>query len=269
MTDQSSHDAWSAGESYEQYMGRWSRLVAASFLNTLNSRQNLDWLDLGCGTGALSQCIFQTYNPKSVTGVELSDGFLASARAAIPDKRAIFKQGDAQNIPLEDNSVDICVSALTLNFLPDKLKALAEMQRVTKNGGRVAFYVWDYPGGGMEMINQFWKAATKLNANAVEFDEASRFPFCTAVGLKSLSDQSGLKNSKSYGVVVETLFRNFDDFWAPFTMGAGPAPGYYANLATDQQTELRELLKSTLKTKDDGSISLLANAWAINAIVEK
>src|SRR5687768_15037020 len=55
------HDAWQAGDSYDLYMGRWSRQVAPRFLDWLGARAGGDWLDLGCGTGALSAAILQRY----------------------------------------------------------------------------------------------------------------------------------------------------------------------------------------------------------------
>ncbi|MBZ0215446.1 MAG: hypothetical protein K8F25_02735 [Fimbriimonadaceae bacterium] len=52
MTDIAANDAWRAGQSYEQHMGRWSRMIALRFLDWLDAPQDADWLDIGCGTGA-------------------------------------------------------------------------------------------------------------------------------------------------------------------------------------------------------------------------
>ena len=70
--------------------------------------------------------------------------------------------GDAQAISLETASRDAVVSALMLNFVPDKLKALMEMKRVARAGATVGFYVWDYPGQGVEFMRAFWDAAAAL-----------------------------------------------------------------------------------------------------------
>ena len=91
MTHESKHDAWSAGQSYEQYMGRWSRQIAVQFLDWLDVPQSADWVDIGCGTGALTQTILDRCRPTSIVGVEPSEGFAAHARETIQDQRARFE----------------------------------------------------------------------------------------------------------------------------------------------------------------------------------
>ena len=152
MTKDAKHDAWSAGDSYEAYMGRWSRKIASRFLDWFDAEDNLDWLDVGCGTGALSSTILSHCNPRSLIGIEQSDGFVATALQNVSDGRATFEVGDAQALPLDDHSRDVVSSALVLNFVPDIPKALSEMKRVARPGGAITFYVWDYPGSGMEFM---------------------------------------------------------------------------------------------------------------------
>src|SRR4030042_658485 len=163
MSESAKHDAWSAGDSYDAYMGRWSRKMAVRFLDWLNPAHNLDWLDVGCGTGALSSTILNRCNPRSLIGIEQSAGFVATAQRNVNDERARFEVGDAQKLPLDDQSRDIVASALVLNFVPDIPKALSEMKRVVRSSGTVAFYVWDYPGGGMGVMRAFWDAAIALD----------------------------------------------------------------------------------------------------------
>ena len=98
MGDASRHDAWQAGESYDLYMGRWSRQIAPLFLDLLVEK-DLDWLDVGCGTGALSQAILDTSKPKRLVGVDPSEGFVARARKIVTDPRATFLVGGAEALP--------------------------------------------------------------------------------------------------------------------------------------------------------------------------
>lgn len=131
-------DTWEQGNPYEQYVGRWSRRIAPRFLSWLNVPAGRRWLDVGCGTGALSAAILDHCSPSSVAGVEPSDGFLAKAREQLGDQ-VQFRPGTAADIPLETASVDATVSGLVLNFVPDQRAAIAEMARVTvKGGGRSA-----------------------------------------------------------------------------------------------------------------------------------
>ena len=267
MAQTSRHDAWQAGDRYESYMGRWSRQVAPRFLDFVGAGAGLDWLEVGCGTGALSSTILARCNPKSLIGIDQSEGFVATARNAITDQRATFQVGDAQSLPLDANSRDIAASALVLNFVPDKDKALREMQRVVRPGGTIGFYVWDYPGGGMEIMRTFWTAAAALDPAALDLTEDRRFPFCTPDGLTALAKDAGLTNVDCAPIEVPTVFRDFDDYWQPFTLGAGPAPGYCVSLAPEARERLHDRLSDSLPRRDDGSIALNARAWALKAIV--
>lgn len=267
MAETSRHDVWQAGDSYDIYMGRWSRRIAPRFLDWLDLPENLSWLEVGCGTGALSAAILDRCRPESLISVDSSAGFLAGARANAPDERAIFQVGNAQALTLETGSRDVSVSALVLNFVPDKEKMLAEMKRVTRVGGTVGFYVWDYPGRGVEFMRAFWTAATALDPEALDLSEDRRFPYCTPEGLTDLAIRAGLASVAAAPIEVPTVFKDFDDFWRPFTLGAGPAPGYCTNLDGEARQRLMEKLQRDLPPREDGSIHLQARAWAIKAVV--
>lgn len=267
MTQASRHDAWQAGDSYDQYMGRWSRQIAPRFLDWLEPEHGLDWLEVGCGTGALSAAILAACSPNSLISIDPSEGFLAKARANVPDARAEFRVGDAQALAMEAGSRDMVVSGLVLNFVPDKAKALAEMKRIARNGATVAFYVWDYPGGGVEFMRAFWTAATALDPNAVELTEDRRFPFCTLDGLSDLARTAGLASVDCTTIEMPAVFKDFDDYWRPFTLGAGPAPGYCMSLDPQARQRLKEKLHDSLPRSEDGSIPLKTRAWAIKGIV--
>jgi ubiquinone/menaquinone biosynthesis C-methylase UbiE len=265
MAELSRHDAWQAGDRYEAYMGRWSRQLAPRFLDWLGAGSNLDWLDVGCGTGALSAAIVARCNPASLIGVDPSEGFVWTARALLPDQRAEFRVGDAQALPLDTASRDIAAAGLVLNFVPDKQKALAEMKRVTRPGGMVGFYVWDYPGVSVEFMRAFWMAATEFDPSARDLAEDRRFPFCTPDGLSDLMRDAGLARIDWAPIEIPTVFRDFEDFWHPFTLGAGPAPGYCVSLEAEARQRLKERLEHSLPRQPDGSIPLKARAWAIKA----
>jgi ubiquinone/menaquinone biosynthesis C-methylase UbiE len=263
MEQASRHDAWQAGDSYDLYMGRWSRQIAPAFLDWLAPAAGLEWLEVGCGTGALSAAIVARAKPKSLVSIDPSEGFLTKARANVPDPRAIFRQGDAQALAIETGSRDIVVSGLVLNFVPDRDKALAEMKRVARPGAAIAFYVWDYPGGGVEFMRAFWKAATALDPKAQDLTEDRRFPFCTQEGLTDLARRAGLASIESIGIEKPAVFRDCDDYWRPFTLGAGPAPGYCMSLAPEARERLKARLFETLPRAADGSIPLKIRAWAV------
>ena len=266
MAETSRHDAWQAGASYDAYMGRWSRQIAPRFLDWLGAAGGLDWLEVGCGTGALSAAILSHDAPKSLISIDPSEGFVATARANVPDERAVFQVGDAQALTQETDSRDVIVSALVLNFVPDRPKALAEMKRVVRPGGTVGFYVWDYPGGGVEFMRAFWTAAAALDANARDLSEDRRFPFCTPDGLTALATAAGLTSVACIPIEVPTVFKDFEDYWRPFTLGAGPAPGYCMSLDAEARQRLKEKLEADLPHGADGTIPMKARAWALKAV---
>ncbi len=261
----SRHDVWAQGAGYERYIGRWSRPVAAEFLQWLAIPPGKVWLDVGCGSGALSQRIVEAAAPAAVVGVDSSEGFVAHAAAHVADPRAAFRVGDAQALPAGDAEFDAVVSGLVLNFVPDQPKAVAEMRRAARPGGTVALYVWDY-ADEMQLIRRFWDAAGALDPAARELDEARRFPNCRPEPLRALFEGAGLRDVATKAIDVPTVFADFDDYWSPFLSGQGPAPGYCMKLPEDARCALRERLRASLPAAGDGTIALMARAWAVRGL---
>ncbi len=255
-------DNWAAGDLYEPYVGRWSRLVARDFLRWLDLPTNLDWLDVGCGTGALTQTILQQMQPQSVTGIDPSAGFIDYANAHVSDPRVRFEVGDAQSLPMEAGRFDVAVSGLVLNFVPQPSLAAQEMTRAVRSGGLVAAYVWDY-SGKMEMMRYFWDATIALDPSASKLVEATRFPMCQPPALIGLFEDAGLQEVQTQMIDTPTTFRNFDDYWNPFLGGQGPAPAYAMSLSEEHRNTLRDRIRETLPIASDGSISMIARAWAV------
>jgi SAM-dependent methyltransferase len=256
--------AWAAGDLYEPYVGRWSRRVAREFLQWLAVPAGMEWLDVGCGTGALTQTILEYARPKAVKGVDPSPAFIAYARAQVGGGSASFQVGDAQSLPLDNGSVDVAVSGLALNFVPQPSAAVEEMARVTRPGGAVAAYLWDY-AGKMELMRYFWDAALALDPGAGELDEGRRFPLCQPGPLAELFAQAGLRSVEVRPIDIRTDFRDFNDYWSPFLGGQGPAPGYAMSLDDARRGALRERIRSRLPIAEDGAIHLTARAWAVRA----
>ncbi|MFC0105293.1 class I SAM-dependent methyltransferase [Kibdelosporangium aridum] len=248
-------DTWAVGDAYEAYVGRWSRQVAEVFVRRLGLPTGLRWLDVGCGTGALTTAVLAAADPAEVVGVDPSEGFLATARARVNDSRASFEVGDALTLP--DGRFDVVVSGLALNFVPDAQLAVAQFARASDI---VAAYVWDY-AEGMEMMRHFWDAATALDAAAP--DEGRRFPMCRPEPLRRLWTGAGLRDVTVQAIDVPTVFVDFDDYWTPFLGGQGPAPAYVMSLTEDRRQALRDRVRASLPSNPDGTIPLTARAWAI------
>ncbi len=254
-------DVWASGAAYEPYVGRWSRLVAREFLAWLAVPPGAQWLDVGSGTGALTQTILAQAAPAAVQGVDASAGFVAYAQAHTPDPRATFAVGDAQALTAADGTFDAAVSGLVLNFLPHPEHAAAGMARVTRLGGTVAAYVWDY-AGQMQLMRYFWDAAIALDPEG-RLDEGIRFPLCQPAPLVALWQGAGLHGVMVRAIDVPTVFRDFADYWSPFLGGQGPAPSYVMSLSEERRAALRDQIHAALPVAPDGSIPLIARAWAV------
>lgn len=258
-------DTWASGAAYEPYVGRWSRLVAREFLAWLTIPPGARWLDVGCGTGALSQTILDVASPRQIRGFDPSEGYITFAREQIRDRRVSFRLGDAQALPEASGSYDVVVAGLVLNFVSQPSRMVAEMQRVARVGGTVAAYVWDY-AGQMQLMRYFWDAAVALDPAASNLDEGQRFPICQPEPLRQLFRAEGLREVEVEMIDIPTAFRNFDDYWSPFLGGQAPAPGYAMSLSEERRSALREHIRATLPIAADGSIHLIARAWAVRGV---
>jgi SAM-dependent methyltransferase len=263
MTRRQVSDTWESGEPYEAYVGRWSRRVAPLFLRWLGVEPGRQWLDVGCGTGALCAAIMARCAPGSLTGIDPSEGFLACAQACLGG-RAKLIHGSATALPLADASVDVVVSGLVLNFIADAPAAVAEMKRVMRPGGMLGAYVWDY-GAKMELMRHFWDAAVELDPAARKLDEGVRFPLCRPEALIDLFSEARLAQVRTTAIEVQTTFANFEAYWQPFLGGQGPAPAYAMSLDETARERLRERIRTRLPNGPNGTIPLTARAWAVRA----
>ena len=259
-------EAWDSGSAYERYVGRWSRRVASEFLRWLALPPGLAWADVGCGTGALTSTILTEGEPASVRGIDSSAGFVTQARQRVAASHVRFETGDATHLPWESGVCDVAVSGLVLNFVSDHESMVREMARVTKPGGRIAAYVWDY-AGGMQMMRRFWDAAIAVSPYDAKLDQAERFPLCQPQPLQALFERARLKSVAVRPIEIETLFQDFDDYWEPFLGQTGAAPTYLASVSDEVRQGIRRHLESHLARTEDGRIAMTARAWGVQGVV--
>lgn len=128
-------DRWTSGAHYDQWMGRWSRVLAQEFLNWLDLPAGLRWLDVCCGSGTITEAVVERNMPASIVGVDASPDQISFARQYRAHPNIIFETADAMALPFQDSSFDVAVCGLGLNFLPSPARALEEFRRVTRPGG--------------------------------------------------------------------------------------------------------------------------------------
>jgi SAM-dependent methyltransferase len=263
-----SNDRWAAGATYEDFMGRWSRLLAPRFVSWLRIRPNAHWLDVGCGTGALSDAICAGAQPASVVACDPSESFVEYARRHQVDPRVSFVVAAAGRLPSRPGGFDSVTSALALNFFPDPEAAVEEMRRIAAPDGLVSACVWDY-SGRMEFLRRFWDSAAALDAHASDLDEGRRFPICRPDALERLFRGAGLGRVVCESIEIPTRFSTFAELWTPFLGGTGPAPSYVAGLGHHRREALAEHLDRSLPRDPDGAISLVARAWVVRGVVNE
>ena len=251
---------WSSTDTYERYMGRWSRKVAPLFLSWLNAPGGKSWIDIGCGTGELTYQIAATCSPAKILGIDSSEGFITSVRERVPS--ADFSVGNAVGLDLPDRSMDLAVCGLVLNFIPDKQKAVSEMARIVRPGGTVALYVWDY-AGHMQIMRYFFDTALEFDPGSSEYDDGVNAPICRPQPLIDTFESAGLVDVETTAIDIPTPFVDFDDYWTPFLGGTGSAPKYCMSLDEDLRNRIRDSVRAKLPTGPDGEILLAARAWAV------
>lgn len=262
MTDGS---IW-GGESYDLLMGRWSRLLAPLFVEFAGVKDGDHVLEVGCGTGSLTRALLEAGQKVRVTGIDGSADYIEINRAANRVARARLEQGDAQALSFQDDSFDGAVSLLVMNFIPDRVRAVTEMERVTRAGGYVAAAVWDY-GDGMLMLRNLWDEAAAIDAAAVTRHEGN-MPLCREGELAALWRECGLGSVTDTGLTIQMDFSSFDDYWAPFLNGPGPSGSYVSGLDATTRTLLRDRLCMKLTAGSDKTpFSLSARAWAVRGKV--
>ncbi len=259
---------FSEGEAYERFMGRWSRQLASLLVERAGVRDGDAVLDVGAGTGALTAAVVARAPSSRIVGIDPSASYVALARRHYSSELVAFEVGDARQLRFPDATFDRTVSLFVLNFIPDRVKALDEMVRVTRAGGTVSAAVWDY-GQGMEMLRIFWDEAVALDPAADARDER-HMPLSRKGELAALWRERGLEDVSETPLTIRTQFASFDDYWSPFLDGQGPAGAYVAALAAKDREALRLHLRRRLVGGGaDHPIVLTARAWAVRGIVRE
>lgn len=260
-------DRWASAAAYEAYMGRWSRRLAENFVAWLAPEPGRRWLDVGCGTGALTRAILRAAEPAHITGCDPAEAFVAHARESVESPLADFQVAGIDRLPQADPGYDWIVAGLVFNFLPDPDQALLKMKARLAEGGGIAVYVWDY-SDGMEFLRIFWEEAAAADPEAADLDEGSRFPICREGALAQALSRAGLSQVQEGAITIPTVFSNFSDFWAPFELGTGSGPTYVAGLDPQGREALKARLQRRLLPSGDGPISLAARAWAASGLLD-
>jgi SAM-dependent methyltransferase len=255
---------WNDSAGYEAYVGRWSRALAPRFLAWLQLSSRLKWLDVACGTAAVTAAIVRFCDPEEVVGLDSSADYLDAARGNCPDPRARFLPGDATALPFPSATFDVSISGLALNFIPYD-RSLAEQRRVVRSGGMIAAYVWDY-AGEYEFARRFWDTALSIDPRAAAYDPGRKAAICSEKNLASAFLGAGCTRVET-AVLDETgEFPSREDYWHAFDGRQGSTAEYLSMLTDEMRTRLRDTLLSAMNPT--GPVRLKLRALAVKGFCD-
>lgn len=239
-------------EAYQRFMGVFAEPLAARFVALLDPRPGERALDVGCGTGILSERLTGVLGVQAVRAVDPSEPLVAGARARVPGLDV--RLGTAEQLPWDDDSFDLAGAQLVVHFMTDPVAGLAEMLRVTRPGGRVAACVWDHASGGTP-LSAFWRGAHAVDPDA---QDESRLAGSSDGELAELLRAAGGRDVRSGALAVQVVHPTFEDWWEPYTLGIGPAGDYVAGLDDERLAAVRE---SCRREVGPGPVTTDASAW--------
>ncbi len=249
------------GDAYQRFMGPWSRAVGAVFLDWLAIPEGRRWLDLGCGTGAFTDLLVERGHPGAVVAIDPAPAQIDHARTKPVAQFADFRVADAETLPFEDASFDVVASALVLNFIPDRARALAEMRRVIRPGGCVAAYVWDFTGD-LSVTRHMTDA---LRAIAADIAPIPGVKSTRIEALREMFDEAGLIDVELRRIEVERTYPDFAAYWRIFLENPSPASAFIQQLPKAAYDDLHHSVRSSLPIGADGSLTFAARANAAKA----
>jgi trans-aconitate methyltransferase len=249
---------------YEQQMGRWSSRLAKHLIAFARLGHPDSILDVGCGTGSMTRALAAALPTARITGIDISEAFIAHARSQCADARISFSQGDAAALTELDRSFHAVVSLLVLNFVPDPMQAVREMARVAKPGCPVAAAVWDFRGGLMSVrILMDTVALVDPDGEAFRAKQCS-YPLTGPGELAAAWSEAGLKDVEQTSLTIRMEFASFDDYFQPWLAGQGTIGAYIGSRTPEQRTVIEHHLKlAYLAGGEDGPRSFAATAWAV------
>jgi SAM-dependent methyltransferase len=244
------------GAGYDRWTARWSEQMARALVPWLGVRRDARWLDVGCGTGAMTDAIMDLAWPGEVTGIDASEPFLEVARRKVPGAR--FDHGEAVPLPYPDGSFEAVVSSLLVAYLPDPAAALREMARVAVPAGAVGVVVWD---AKLDLGHYYREAAIAAGVAGVE----EVFPAAALEQEDALSGAlagAGLREVQTRRLATRVAFEGFDDYWTSMLARKGLTTEHLESLPAATQAVLRESLRALVEPKPGAKVVIEAVAWA-------
>ena len=246
-----------SGNAYDDFMGRYARELSSVFADFAGIDSHGTVLDVGCGSGILTEELASRLGAENVAAVDPSP-LVEACAARVP--KADVRKGAAEALPWPDATFDAAIAQLVLHFLDDPVAGLVEMRRVTRPGGTVAACSWNFDE--MLLLRNFWQAARSI----VPAAPAETLELPSLEAFADLATQAGLEEVEGAPLDVSTRYESFDELWASFQHGVGPAGEFCASLDPETRNAVREEYRRRVGAPS-ASFSLTAQAWALRGRV--
>ncbi len=241
--------------------------VADEIIKHLHPQKDDIALDVATGTGEPGLTIASLAKNGNVTGTDIADNMLSTAREAAMHRGITnYKTAvcDVSEMPFEDATFDIISCRFGFMFFADMLLAAKEIARVLKPGGRIAVAVWDVPE------KNFWVTAmgSTINKNMQlppPLPEAPGMFRCAKPGLMAgLFEAAGFKNIKETTVAGKLSVGTAETYWQMMTEVAAPFAGALSKATDDMKATIKKDVFDLLQQKyPDGNILIDAGTLVI------
>jgi ubiquinone/menaquinone biosynthesis C-methylase UbiE len=257
-------------DTYDAYMGRWSRKLAQLFIDFAGLTDGERVLEIGCGTGSLTFALPPRANIAAIEAIDYEAQFVEAARERNKDPRINIQQGDACSLQFADGQFDRALSMLVLHFVPDADRAVSEMRRVVRPGGVAAATVWDN-FGGQPGIRMFWDTLAAIEPPADSRRSAFLVrPTNRAHELANSFSKAGFADVTETELSIRMEFANFDDYWIPLMAGQGTQAAYLQSLPEETSQRIVTAVRNAyLAGQPDGPRSFVSVAWAARGTVPR
>jgi SAM-dependent methyltransferase len=246
-----------SGKAYDSFMGCYAAELAPVFADFAGVRSGVTVLDVGCGSGILTEELASRLGPENVAAVDPSR-LVEACAARVPG--ADVRSGAAEALPWPDGFFDAALAQLVLHFLEDPVAGLAEMRRVVRRGGVVSACSWNFPE--MRLLGTFWQSARSIDpaetGESLEIESLDE--------LARLGHEAGLEKVETAPLDVSANYESFDELCSSFQLGVGPAGNYVARLDPETRDAIRDEYRRRLGDPS-GSFALGAQAWAVRGRV--
>jgi ubiquinone/menaquinone biosynthesis C-methylase UbiE len=212
-------------------------------------------LDVACGTGVVTRLIPERVGPSGyVTGLDMSPGMLAVARSVLDDPNVTWEEGNAVELPFAEDAFDVVTCQQGLQFFPERAKALREMRRVLRPGGRLALSVWR----SIE-YNPVFHLLSEALARLAGPDAGAMPPFSLGdrAELRRLVDEAGFTD---VSVCIDGMIGRFPspaEAVRRLVMAAPSMLGALAHLGPDANQQLvEEVTRTVAPYVDDAGLAV-------------